>query len=64
MTSESMGADPDFAELARPGESRSDPAVLRARLECWLATVLDAESEPEVTSTEIPAGTRATSLPT
>lgn len=57
MTSQSRGADPDFAELARPGESRSDPAVLRARLERWLATVLDAESEPEVTAIEIPAGT-------
>ncbi|MET4050613.1 MULTISPECIES: hypothetical protein [unclassified Rhodococcus (in: high G+C Gram-positive bacteria)] len=40
MTSESMDADPDFTELSRTGESRSDPAVLQARLERWLATVL------------------------
>ncbi len=57
MTSESMEVNPDFAELARPGGSRSDPAVLQARLQCWLATVLDESAKPQVMSTEIPATT-------
>ncbi|MGW6376964.1 phosphotransferase family protein [Rhodococcus sp. NPDC055112] len=55
MTSETVGVDPDYAELARPGESRNDPAVMRASLERWLATVLEPGSEPAVTAVEIPA---------
>ncbi|AQA20593.1 putative aminoglycoside phosphotransferase [Rhodococcus sp. MTM3W5.2] len=55
MTSETVGVDPDYAELARPGESRNDPAVMKASLERWLATVLAPDAEPMVSSVEIPA---------
>jgi aminoglycoside phosphotransferase (APT) family kinase protein len=55
MTSETVGVDPDYAELARPGESRNDPAVVRNSLGRWLATVLEPGAEPEVTSVDVPA---------
>lgn len=52
---ETSGEDPDYAEFARPGESRNDPAEMRRSLEGWLATVLWRGSKPSVTSVEIPA---------
>ncbi|SEL52845.1 phosphotransferase family protein [Rhodococcus maanshanensis] len=55
MTSETADVDPDYAELARPGESRNDPAVMRASLERWLGTVLGLGANPEVTSIEVPS---------
>jgi aminoglycoside phosphotransferase (APT) family kinase protein len=58
MNSESLQdstAEPDFAELARPGESRGDPVQLRARLQRWLGSVLGDQADPEVTGVEIPA---------
>ncbi|MGW4480541.1 phosphotransferase family protein [Rhodococcus triatomae] len=45
----------DFAELARPGESRTDPEQLRHRLRHWLASVLGPGAAPEVTAVEVPA---------
>ncbi|MDV6270948.1 phosphotransferase family protein [Rhodococcus globerulus] len=55
MTPEKVGEDPDYAEFARPGESRNDPEAMRSSLECWLATVLEPDSDPVVTAVEIPA---------
>ncbi|MFC4603505.1 phosphotransferase family protein [Rhodococcus kronopolitis] len=55
MTPETVGADPDYAELARPGESRNDPAEMLASLERWLGTVLDLGANPEVTSLDVPS---------
>ena len=52
---ETSGEDPDYAEFARPGESRNDPAEMRRSLEGWLATVLWRGSKPSVTSVEVPA---------
>ncbi|MFC9787532.1 phosphotransferase family protein [Rhodococcus sp. NPDC127528] len=47
--------EPDYAEIARPGESRKDPEQLRVRLQEWLGSILASEAEPEVTSVEVPA---------
>ncbi|MDN5548838.1 MAG: phosphotransferase family protein, partial [Rhodococcus sp. (in: high G+C Gram-positive bacteria)] len=52
---ETSGEDPDYAEFARPGESRNDPAEMRRSLEGWLASVLWRGSKPSVTSVEVPA---------
>ncbi|SDC62907.1 phosphotransferase family protein [Rhodococcus tukisamuensis] len=55
MTPEKVVEDPDYAEFARPGESRNDPAVMRSSLERWLATVLEPSADPAVTAVEVPA---------
>ncbi|GAA4487272.1 phosphotransferase family protein [Rhodococcus olei] len=47
--------EPDYAELARPGESRKDPEHLRGRLQEWLRSILEAGADPEVNSVEVPA---------
>ena len=47
--------DPDYAELARPGESRRDPEQLRIRLSDWLDSIFDTDAAPQVTAVEIPA---------
>ncbi|CAM2856414.1 phosphotransferase family protein [Prescottella defluvii] len=47
--------DQDFSEVARPGQSRTDPAELASRLERWLRTKLPADANPQVTDVQVPA---------
>lgn len=56
-TGSDTGADaaPDnFAERARPSESRRDPVQFREALQSWLATRLPAGADPRVTDVRIP----------
>lgn len=55
MSFEYTTDDRDYSELARPGESRTDPAQLGTRLQQWLGTKLPSDADPEVTDVEVPA---------
>ncbi|RVW02469.1 phosphotransferase family protein [Rhodococcus spongiicola] len=44
----------DYSEMARPGESRTDPAEIADRLQRWLRTKLPADVEPAVTDVQVP----------
>lgn len=54
MSFEYTTDDRDYSQMARPGESRTDPAELAARLQRWLRTKLPADAEPEVTDVRVP----------
>jgi len=55
MSFEYTTDDRDYSEMARPGESRTDPAELATRLQGWLRTKLPSDAEPEVTDVQVPA---------
>ncbi|QKT13609.1 phosphotransferase family protein [Rhodococcus sp. W8901] len=55
MSSENTTQDQDFSEVARPGQSRTDPAELGSRLQKWLRTKLPADADPQVTDVQVPA---------
>lgn len=55
MSFEFTTEDRDYSEMARPGESRTDPAQLAVRLQQWLRTKLPADADPEVTDVQVPA---------
>ncbi|MDG3009061.1 phosphotransferase family protein [Rhodococcus sp. D2-41] len=54
MTSAYEREDGDFAELARPHDSRNDPELTGTRLQQWLAGQLPAEASPAVTDVQVP----------
>ncbi|QBJ96307.1 phosphotransferase family protein [Rhodococcus sp. ABRD24] len=55
MSSDNTREDQDFAEVARPGQSRTDPSELADRLGGWLQTKLPPGSDPRVTDVQVPA---------
>lgn len=55
MSFEYTTDDRDYSEIARPGESRTDPAELATRLQGWLRTKLPSDANPEVTDVQVPA---------
>lgn len=55
MSFEHTTEDRDYSEIARPGESRTDPTELATRLQAWLRTKLPSGADPEVTDVQVPA---------